>query len=217
VRSGKTALLVDTGPGSFATLQLVCDPASLTAVFLTHHHPDHWSDLQSLVTEARFGGGTRRTPLPVLAPRGLAQRSGLEGSPVLSWIEVADRDTATVGGLELRFHRTDHVRETLAVRIEGGGRVLGYSADSGPDWSPAELGTDLDLLLCEATYTADFEGTGGHLSGRQAGELARQGGTRRLVVTHRWPTIDPDTLVSEAEAAFGGAVERAEIGKEFNL
>jgi hypothetical protein len=36
-------------------------------------------------------------------------------------------------------------------------------------------------------------------------------------VTHRWPTVDPGTLVAEAEVAFGAPVEHAVIGKEFNL
>jgi ribonuclease BN (tRNA processing enzyme) len=103
------------------------------------------------------------------------------------------------------------------VRISGGQRTLGYSADTGPGWSSTELGTDLDLMLSEATYTIDYEGTAGHLSGRQAGEQAKRTGVRRLVVTHRWPTIDPTALAAEVERAFGGSVEHAVIGKEFVL
>jgi hypothetical protein len=37
------------------------------------------------------------------------------------------------------------------------------------------------------------------------------------VVTHRWPTVDAGTLVAEAASAFGGPVDQAVIGKEFNL
>ena len=217
VRPGDTTLLVDAGPGTFANLQLRMDPARLTGVVLSHVHPDHWSDLQGLATHGRFAQATPRTPLAVLAPDGVARRSGLETSPVLAWHTVSDGQVVTVGDISCRFHRTDHVRDTLAVRIEGGGRVLGYSADTGPAWSLTELGTDLDLLLCEATYTAAFEGTADHLSGRQAGLQARRADIRRLVLTHRWPTVDAGTLAAEAEAAFGGAVEQAAIGKEFRL
>jgi len=216
VRSATTTVLLDAGPGTFANLQLTCDPDSVDAVVLSHHHPDHWTDLLSLVTHARFGSG-RRHPCPVLAPAGLAARTGLAGSPTLAWRTVADGSHEPVGDLSLRFHRTWHPGETLAVRLDGGGRSLGYSADSGPGWEPALLGTALDLLLCEATYTAEHEGRLDHLSGRQAGERARRAGARRLVVTHRWPTIDPGTLVAEAASAFGGPVEGAVIGKEWTL
>ena len=107
---------------------------------------------------------------------------------------MTDGDRLRIGELECSFHRTDHSFETLAVRIDGGSRSLGYSADTGPDWPLAELGIGLDLVLSEATYTVEHEGTAGHMSGRQAGEQARRAGARRLVITHRWPTIDPPTL-----------------------
>jgi ribonuclease BN (tRNA processing enzyme) len=71
--------------------------------------------------------------------------------------------------------------------------------------------------LSEATYTFEHEGTADHMSGRQAGAQARRAGAKRLVITHRWPTIEPAELASEAELAFGGPVEQAVIGKEFVL
>jgi ribonuclease BN (tRNA processing enzyme) len=215
VSAGSAHVVVDLGPGAFANLQQRLDPASVDAVVLSHHHTDHWTDLHPLATHARFVG--RRGRLPVYAPAGLADRTGLVASSVLEWHDVTDGDTVRIGPLDLTFHRTDHAFETLALRIEGGGRALGYSADTGPGWSLAELGPGLDLVLCEATYTLDHEGTAGHLSGRQAGEQARRAGSRRLVITHRWPTVDAADVASEAEAAFGGPVEQAVIGKEFVL
>ncbi len=215
VESGATTLLVDAGPGTFSNLQQRVDPASVDAVILSHHHPDHWTDLHPLSTHARFALGRRG--IPVYAPAGLAERAGLADSVELDWHEVTDGDTARIGALACSFHRTEHSFETLAVRFEGGGRALGYSADTGPGFSLSELGTDLDLLLSEATYTLEHEGTADHMSGRQAGAQARRAAAGRLVVTHRWPTIDPAALVSEAEAAFGRSVEQAVIGKEFML
>ncbi len=130
---------------------------------------------------------------------------------------MTDGDTARIGSVVCTFHRTDHALETLAIRFEGGGRALGYSADTGPGFSSVELGADLDLLLSEATYTFEYEGTADHMSGRQAGAQARRAGVARLVITHRWPTIDAATLGREVEAAFGQPVEQAAIGKEFIL
>jgi ribonuclease BN (tRNA processing enzyme) len=216
VRVGDTVLVLDAGPGTFAVLQTVCDPAEVDAVVISHHHHDHWTDLFAMDTEARFGRG-RRTPLPVYAPARVAALAGPEHTPMLAWQEIGHGDRAGIGEVSCAFHRTDHAEETLAVRIDGGGRALGYSADTGPEWSPEVLGSGLDLLLCEATYTADHEGTAGHLSGRQAGAAARAADARRLVITHRWPTVDARAVAEEAEAAFGGPVEQAAIGKEFTL
>jgi ribonuclease BN (tRNA processing enzyme) len=215
VRMGDTALVLDAGPGTFATLQAVLDPAEVDAVVITHHHHDHWTDLYSMDTQARFGG--RRSPLPVYAPARVVESAGADGTPMLEWREITHGARAGIGEASCAFHRTDHAEETLAVRIDGAGRALGYSADTGPGWSLDELGTGLDLLLCEATYTADHEGTADHLSGRQAGSAARAAGARRLVLTHRWPTVDAQDLAKEAEAAFGGPVEQATTGKDYTL
>jgi len=75
-----------------------------------------------------------------------------------------------------------------------------------------ELGDDIGLFLCEATYTKEREGELQHLSGRQAGTMAAAAGVGDLVVTHRWPTVDPDALAGEAAEAFGRPVYQAAPG-----
>jgi ribonuclease BN (tRNA processing enzyme) len=47
--------------------------------------------------------------------------------------------------------------------------------------------------------------------------MARAAGARRLVITHRWPSVDARAVVEEAGDAYGGPVEQAAIGKEFTL
>jgi ribonuclease BN (tRNA processing enzyme) len=215
VRIGETVLVVDVGPGTFAVLQTLLDPDEVDAVIVTHHHADHWTDLFAMDTQARFG--RRRSPIPVYAPAQVAELADAGRTPMLDWRTVSGGSRAGVGEASCAFHQTAHAGETLAVRIDGAGRTLGYSADSGPAWSLGELGTGLDLALCEATYTAEFEGTADHLSGRQAGATAKDAAAKRLVITHRRPTIDAGAVAKEAEAAFGGPVEQAVIGKEFTL
>jgi ribonuclease BN (tRNA processing enzyme) len=227
VRAGETAVLLDLGPGTFANLQKLADPADVDAVVLSHEHPDHWTDLESLAVWLRHGHRGRpagdKKPLPVLAPPGLRRRSYFSDDPMLAWHEVAPSDCQVIGGLMLRFVATDHGPPTLAVRIDpdrGGdppdpARALAYSSDSGADWTVEELGTGLGTVLCEATYTRELEGTMRHLSGRQAGAMAAAAGAERLVVTHRWPTVSADELGAEATEAFGRPVDQAAIGRVF--
>jgi ribonuclease BN (tRNA processing enzyme) len=159
----------------------------------------------------------KRDPVPVYAPAGLGRLTHENTAGVFGWQTVGDRDTVDVGGLRLSFSRTDHGPETLAVRIDGEGRSLGYSADSGPGWSLAELGAGLDLALCEATYLRDAEGTAQHMSARQAGLSGREAEVGRLALTHRWPTVPAEAAWTEGSEAFGADVMLAEPHAEYQV
>jgi ribonuclease BN (tRNA processing enzyme) len=212
VSSGTTRILLDAGPGTFANLQRFVDPASLDAVFISHHHPDHWIDLHALSTHARRALG--RSDLPVYAPATVLDRTGTDDLSVLTGCSVTGGDVVAIGDLTCSFFQTDHSFETLAIRIEAAGRTFGYSADTGPGWPVGELGSGLDLLLAEATYSVSREGTERHMSGRQAGDQARRAEARRLMITHCRPNTDSRVVLAEAAAAFGRDVEQAAIGKE---
>ena len=110
----------------------------------------------------------------------------------------------------MRFGRTDHPVDTLAVRVDGAGRSLLYSADTGSAWDPRPLGAGVDVLLSEASLPTDEEDRFEHLSGRQAGAYATALGAGRLVLTHIAPGVDPDDQRRAAAGEYGGPIERGD-------
>lgn len=211
VQAGRTTVWLDAGSGTFANLQRWCELDLIDAVICSHEHPDHWCDVELLAVAAKRLRS--RGPVPVYAPDGVRRRSYHAEDPTLEWHALEDEAIVPIGELRCRFACTDHGPPTMAARLEHEGAVLGYSADCGPDWSFSALGQGVGVALCEATYTARDEGTFQHLSGRQAGAMARAAGVARLVVTHRWPTVSADDLSREAAEAFGAPVEQAVIGQ----
>lgn len=209
VESGSTRVWLDAGSGTLANLQSHIRLDEVDAVVLSHEHPDHWTDLEGFAVASHYV--LHLPPVPVLAPAGLRRQLRTRGD-ALVWREVADGAQVEIGELRLTFSRTDHGPETLAVRVDGGGRALGYSADTGPGWSLAELGAGLDLALCEATYLEEHDDGGRHMTARQAGWSAREADASRLVITHLLPTLDPDASRASATAGFGAPVEVARAG-----
>jgi ribonuclease BN (tRNA processing enzyme) len=215
VDDGATTVWVDAGAGTLANLQRHVPVGDLDAVVLSHEHPDHWSDLEGWNNVLRFA--LHRTGFPVYAPAGLRRRTYQDTAPQMAWHDVAGGDTVSVGTMDFTFSRTDHGPETLGMRVDGGGRSLGYSADTGPGWSLDALGRGLDLALCEATMATEEEGTLQHLSARQAGASARAAGAGRLVLTHLWPTVDAERSRAEGSEAFGSPVELAAVGARYEV
>lgn len=218
VRSPGASLVVDLGAGSLSNLQRHLAIGEVDAVVLSHVHPDHWLDLPVLRNAMRYvldiGGlpvyGTAETWL-------MAEVIIGELPPTMLWHTIDESSVVEVGDQVLRFSRTDHPVETLAVRVDAGGRSLLYSADTGSAWYPGETGADVDLMLCEASLPHDHEGQVQHLSARQAGKLARTLGAGRLVVTHVVPGVDAGGQLDMAGQAFGGPVELAAANRSYEV
>ncbi|MDQ1459931.1 MAG: hypothetical protein QOI08_1415, partial [Actinomycetota bacterium] len=192
VRAGDAVIWMDCGNGAFANLQQHANPADLTAVVITHGHPDHSVDIYGLHVMYKYG--LECSGLPVYAPEGVEKTlEGLVGewTDTFEWNLVGDGDRATIGDAQLLFSRTDHPLPTMGIDLEQGGKRLVYTADTGPKWSVETFRPGADLVLSEATYQHDDIRAPIHLSARQAGEAARAAKARRLMLTHLWPTLDP--------------------------
>ena len=248
VRSAGATTVLDLGSGTLANLQLYVAIADVDAIVLTHEHPDHWLDLMLLRSAMRHV--LHLEGLAVYGTAGVLERAtALAGAmaPTFRWTTVDDGSTVAVGDQQLRFSRTDHPVETLAVRIDaeidgptdsevdghtdagagdgptgdGGGdsghRTLAYTADTGPDWDTGGRFDDVHLLLCEATLRTADEGRVQHLSGRQAGVLARATRARRLLLTHVSPDVDPVAQRAAAAAIFDGPVDIATTHETYDV
>jgi len=210
LRTDTTAVWVDCGNGTFSHLQEHLEVEDLTAVVLTHGHPDHCVDIYGLHVLLRYGLGVEN--LPVFAPEGLEKfllSLVSDWGNAFDWRAVGDGDRASVGDIDLQFSRTDHPPPTYAVEARADDRRLIYTADTGPDWSVDAFEPGADLVLSEATYLHDSVPAPIHLSARQAGEAARAARAQRLILTHLWPLVDPVVAAAEGAEAYGGSVTLA--------
>jgi len=213
VRGAGTTVWLDAGSGTLANLQRHVGLADVDAVVLTHEHPDHWSDVEGYRVACNWG--LHRSGVPVYAPVGLDGFLSGDAAPAFDWRVVADGAEVALGGMALRFSRTVHPPETLAVRIDCDGRSLAYSADTGPGWSFSALGDRVDLALCEATYLDRDPRAPIHLSAKEAGAMAREAGVAGLLLTHLWPGVDPAESLAEASTAYGGPVDLARVNETY--
>ncbi len=218
LRTPTTNVWMDCGPGSLGNLQRHVSLTELDGIVVSHAHPDHWLELPVTLNALRYGVDPPRRGVPLVWTARTAERfRALSGDPRPTFApRVVDADsTARIGDIDLRFSRTDHPVETLAIRAEHAGRSIVYSADTGDGWRLASLGPDIgctiDLAVVEATLDESEAGVVQHLTASQAGRQAAEAGVATLVLTHLAPGSDAEARRAEAARTFDGPIEVAEI------
>ena len=209
---GQTHVWLDCGPGTLANLQEHVSLHDLTALVVSHSHPDHMGELA--VARNALGYYFDRTAVPLYGTSDTRERllvaKGGRIDEVFAWNTITDRSEFDVGDLHFRCVVTDHPVETLALRVDTpDGTTFAYTSDTGSAWSVESLGSDIDLLLCEATFPEDQAGEFAHLTASEAGAAARTAGVHRLVLTHLLPGADHALARKEGARTFGADVEIA--------
>ena len=207
---GGAFFLVDCGAD--AVRELMCadlDPAAVSAVVLTHEHPDHVSGFALLVEKLWLLG--RRKPIPVYGPESALRvaRTCFEAYATDRWEGLPDREMHTVeasaGALVFEddtFRVTatpvDHPVPTIGLRVEAAsGAIAAYSADTAKDPAVVDLARGASVLVHEGTGHLP----GVHASPEEAAETARDAGVDRLVLVHI-PVGATDADLGAARAIF---------------
>ncbi|MFC4564010.1 MBL fold metallo-hydrolase [Nocardiopsis mangrovi] len=226
VRHGTTTVWLDAGPGTLAELQRHTAIDALDAIWISHLHADHSSDLLTAFYALLYADLRPAAPIPLFGPPGTADRlrhylTNTEPGPVeraFDVHELHDGHECAVGGLRLRSRLVEHGFPAFGVRVDAGAVSLAYSGDTAPCPALDDLAAGADTLLCEADGDAPPAGVPRvHMTPEDAGAVARKAGVRRLILTHVAPPLRAGAAVERAAAAFGGAVEHAAPGRTFGV
>lgn len=230
VEGGGGRVLVDIGPGVVAALLRLHHPDELDAVVISHMHTDHMLDLVTLRYVYPWRAQPKDQRLRVVVPPGSADqlldlaRGAGNGRHFEDTFRLSEHDGSTpvrFGGLEVTPIETEHFIPCWGFRIEGDGRRLSYTADTGPCDALDDLADAAHVLLSEATLRSLDEDAQpperrGHLLPAEAGAAARRAGAERLILTHL-PVDATASMEVAAREAFGSAVEIAEPGGSYEV
>ncbi|MCE5335262.1 MAG: MBL fold metallo-hydrolase [Desulfobacteraceae bacterium] len=213
--------LVDCGASSLVAMKRVgVETSAFDTIFLTHLHGDHFGGIPFLLLNEHLL--TKRTsPLLIAGPAGVEERvraamevffPGSSKIPLrfsLQFHEWREKTPERIGEAVVTPFEVIHASgaPSYALRIECGGKVLGFSGDT--EWTDSILGaaSGADLFVCEAYFWS--RKTKYHMDYASIRENRDRLGCARIVLTH----MSEDVLSKLDEAG----VEFAEDGKAFFL
>ncbi|MCJ7712152.1 MAG: MBL fold metallo-hydrolase [Chloroflexi bacterium] len=223
VTQGDTHLLLDLGQGSFTRIFRHLAPENLTAIVVSHLHPDHMVDLVPMRHYLRYEFEPPRR-MRVLGPGALADRlDALHAEPGFTAealdVERLGEGASSIGALSLETRLVAHTDESYGIRVAGDeGPGLVYSGDCGRAEDLAPLVRPGDTLLAEVSFGAGPVPPGVlHLDGPAVGQLAASTGAGRVLLTHLLIGRDPSATVASVRASFDGPVEMVWPGSRIEL
>jgi ribonuclease Z len=203
VSSAAGAVLIDCGGDVLQRAMAAgIDVADVSAVILTHEHPDHVGGWPLLMEKLWLHG--RKEPIPVFGPEPAllqAQRcfaifntKNWKGLPDVLWNPVPldeQVEFLTVGPLVFTSSPTDHGVPGIAVRVDNSdsSASICYSSDTRPSPVVARLAEGCDVLVHEANGVNPV-----HSTAEEAAEIARSADAGRLVLVHLPPGLSEDDL-----------------------
>ena len=193
---------MDLGSGILSRLTALTAPEFLSALFLSHWHFDHASDLPVLMYRLEaMGFGASGPRLPVFAPVDDASplRKTVASAACFRLTDIVPGDSFSFGECTIRIGEARHPVPSVSFRAECGGRVFGYTGDTNTLPSLASFFRGAHLLLADGLFPADkWTDQKPHLSAALAASMASDAGVERLVLTHLNPLFPPEILLREA-------------------
>ncbi|MGL4552350.1 MAG: MBL fold metallo-hydrolase [Gemmataceae bacterium] len=213
-------LLFDCGPAILQQFDAASrSPGEVTHVFVSHAHGDHGLGWPMFALWWGLGG---RGALPTVITSAVTWNR-LRGLWLLSfddvpaaafpWVEAGPGVTAhDLGAFRLTAVPMRHstTSPVLGARVEAGGKVAAFTADTARTDAVVGLAKDADLLVHDARHAATFLPDEVqhrfHTTARDAGDYAREAGAKALALVHLGAEYAGNEARLVGEARFGGEV-----------
>lgn len=203
IQIGKQNLVFDFGRGTLDQLMKIgVNYYDIDVIFISHGHPDHFSELASFlhIALAEPGDGKfRKKDINIYGPPGFKkimkyfyQAFELQNFRPKYKINIKEiKSGETIRGKNWRVTGFNAIhsktRKNLAYRLKSGDKIFAYSGDSSDCSGLRQAARNADLALIEASWPIETKPKM-HLTAEQTGKIAQESGVKKLVLTHASPT-----------------------------
>lgn len=222
-------ILLDCGPGTMNQLAKIgFDPLDLNYIFITHFHADHTSDLFPVLTRfwvdvKSYEGEVR--DLVIIGPKGIKDFVSKLGQ-IYELPKVIDYTGLKFLEYDKELSFFDFSVESFSVehlnipayslRIGVGGKIVTYTGDAVLSKGVIDASKDADLLITDCATPKKYPATA-HLSTTQVGEICRDNGVKKVILSHQVPPGYNADMVGEVKEIWEGDVVLAKDLMELEI
>ena len=207
IEIGSDSLLFDIGGGLLHKMledgkDILKQP---THLFISHFHPDHCSDIVSLMQGRGVYNSnvSKLQKLFVGGPEGLEKFTDEVFNDIEKWRDFAGLEIKSL--LDLHEVKNGLVGEGenwkvsaspiehfngVCYRLDADDKSIVYSGDMTYDENIAKIGKDADIAIFECSYPDRESLKGKHLCPEDIGKLAKMGNFKKVVLTHMYPACE---------------------------
>jgi ribonuclease BN (tRNA processing enzyme) len=213
----------------YGTLKSLLDripDGKVTAIMITHDHPDHWIDLHGLFRLLYYGPQRDSAKIALYCTTGVVEKmrfleSDVDLECVFAIHTLQHGKQFTAGTFQITGFLLPHHVANIGIRLsvhgdDGWRPLLSYTGDTGPSPILQELGENVPLYIMDSTDRPEEELKAYEdrklLQSAEAGRWATAAGAKKLLLTHFWPTNCRKDSLEKAKATFDGEVVVAEPG-----
>lgn len=199
IDSAEGYVIFDAGNGIYKIDEYIKEKKPIH-LFISHFHLDHVSGLHLLDKfdfphgiDVYVGQGRKKDFENLVNPPYTSSKKQIR----LHELSDGDHNIPFPVTVIEQFHGyRDH-----GFRLTLEGKIVAYSGDCGVSSASYKLAEKADVLIHECSYSKNLPSakTWGHVTPEQVGEIAKDSGVEKLILTHFDPTHYP-TLKSRAEA-----------------
>lgn len=210
LKIGKKEILVDCGPGTLTQLEKAgVSYKDIDMVFITHYHIDHISDLDALIWVYKWEGLNRTKDLVVVGPVGFRKFYETYIKPLV-WTTPAESFDVIIKeiGDKIEFEnftveccKTEHSDESIAYKFTEKEKSLVISGDTDFSVELVEFAQGCEVLMLECSFENSMK-VNGHLTPKECGEIARNSGAKKLILTHFYPGSPEIVRLNETKEVF---------------
>jgi ribonuclease BN (tRNA processing enzyme) len=217
---GKNNILIDAGSGTARQLvRAGIDYTEMNYMFFTHAHPDHISDLMSIL-QAIFVKCTlvkkdmSKKKIKFFGPSGFrkifeklrdVQFEKLKNIPTR--VYELKNSSKSFNDFSVKSEEVIHAGKSIGLRFKHRNKIIAYSGDTEYCVGLLKLIKNADLAALECSYPDQYrDKIPGHLFPFSAGKAAKESNVKKLVLSHFYPICEKYDIKKQCQKVFKGPI-----------